>query len=474
MASIILSLEDLGTAMPLQEALEARGHEVTWDGQSAAGPGPTSPQPDIVVLDGECSTCARGAEAWRDHDPPPGVLIVGKSQEARQHALRARCSFLSTGASSQEMEEELAQVLRLRFAARMSGSYARGVLGLGAASHPGTDAMRIVAGARDLDVEIVRECLRWRANDYVTGHGLIATLRDHHALKGPEVEITGLLDGTRTVQRLVASARDGLMAGRLLWALLSCQAASCTPEPPDQSTTERKQIIHMRQHLRARLQRLRNATHYEVLEVGREAQPERVDYAARTLAVRFSPDKLSRFDLGDLSGAVVSNWQQILVARKVLMGPIDRANYDDTLAGRTGELTAPWAFEVSDAAAASECYQLGQAALVGGEAFKAVSKIAAACRHHPDHPVYEASLCWARFRAELARGGDRALVARKERAIAEEQLWGRRPWPQALVALALLCAADGDAASARFYLDEALAVNPNLPAAKQLLGKLGR
>src|SRR5690606_16898751 len=114
---------------------------------------------------------------------------------------------------------------------------------------------------------------------------------------------------------------------------------------------------------------------------------------------------------------------------------------------------SPWAFEVPDPSVAEEFFRRGQAALVAGETFRAVSDIAGACRHHPDHPNYEAYLCWARFRAEAERGGDREELVGKERGIAEQALVGRRPWPPALVALAMLCAADNDPESAKFHLD---------------------
>ena len=84
----------------------------------------------------------------------------------------------------------------------------------------------------------------------------------------------------------------------------------------------------------------------------------------------------------------------------------------------------------------------GAIALVAGEAFKAVSGIAGACRNHPDHPIYEAYLCWAQFRSGVDKGGDRDSLAKSARATAEDFLLGRRPWPNALVALALLCSAD--------------------------------
>ncbi|MCP4445355.1 MAG: J domain-containing protein [Myxococcales bacterium] len=472
MATIILSLADLGAAMPLQEALEQRGHCVTWDGASADGPTNARASADIVLLDAEAVGGVAAAVAWRDHDPPPGLLMIGTTAEAHTRAQTARCNFVPNNASSDQLEEQVQAALKMRFAGRMSDSYARAVLALEKGIDPSMDAVRIVWGSRTVDLSLVRECLRWHVHDYVTVNEIVAQLRKDRALDVPEIEVCNFLDGTRTVQSLV-SGEHGEMAGRLLWGLISAGAARCSKEPPDENTPERKFITTTRRHVRARAARLATATYYEVLEVTRNANPQRVDHAARTLAMRYAPDRLARFDLGDLDKAVATNWEQVLHARKTLMDPASRGRYDDALSNKRSELTCPWAFDVDDETVSEEFFRRGQAALVAGEAFKAVSGIAGACRSHPDHPTYETYLCWARFRAGVDKGEDRATLANKERCIAEQFLLGRRPWPNALVALALLCAADSDSDSARYHLNEALLVNPGLPIAKQLLGRLG-
>ncbi len=460
--------------MPLQELLESKGHAVTWSSESASGPAHKSANFDLVILDAEQASCVAACEAWRDHDPPPGVLFLGRSQEASQRSAQARATLIASNAAAATLEEEIAKVLSLRFAGRMSGPYARALLGLGAATDALTDAARIVKGARQLDLALVRECLRWRAYDYVSATELVPALRERRALTVPEVDVTRLLDGTHTVQQLVsAHSGDGILTGRLLWALFSAGAAQATRGPPDEATPARRVITATRKHLQARQLRLANATHYDVLEVGRDANAQRVDYAARTLAVRYAPDRLAAIDLGEVAPLVAGTWQQILIARQVLMSPADRANYDRSIDANRAKLKSPWAFEIGDPTVAEDFFRRGQQALVAGEAFKAVSGIAGACRNHPDHPTYEAYLCWARFRAEVDRGGERDALIGKERQTAEQALLGRRPWPLALVALALLCSADNDPDSARFHLGEALSVDPKLPIAKQLLGRLG-
>jgi hypothetical protein len=274
------------------------------------------------------------------------------------------------------------------------------------------------------------------------------------------------------VHRLVnGGPLDGQSAGKLLWALASVGAATLGREPQAGGPAERWQLRMTRRHLQARQLRLQAATHYDVLEVTPNASSGQIDYAARVLATRFAPERTRKLDLADLAPFAHSNWQQILLARKTLMDHVDRANYNDAIGARRAQLRSPWTFEAQEAKADAE-FRRGQASLVAGDVFKAVSAFASACRAHPEHPVYEASLCWARYRAEMTRGKQREEIVGKERQAAENALWGRRPFPQALVALALLCAADGDAESARWHLQEALAINPNLPAARQLWARL--
>ena len=74
---------------------------------------------------------------------------------------------------------------------------------------------------------------------------------------------------------------------------------------------------------------------------------------------------------------------------------------------------------------------------------------------------------------QVASGKDQVAAAVAERAVLDELLLGRRPWPRALVALALLCAAGGDPDAARWHLRVALAIDPNVPAAAQLAQRLG-
>jgi hypothetical protein len=305
---------------------------------------------------------------------------------------------------------------------------------------------------------------------------MIAALREVRALTIPEVEFVARLDGTLTVQTLVkAGPIDGWHAARLLWSLASVGAAAITSEPFDLATPQRRALAMIRRHLRAREARLERGTFYDVLEVTPAAESEDVEAAYEGVARRYSPGVLQAFDLGDLIGLVDPLWQQVEKARSVMHDMAARGRYNDWLRSRWRELRSSWTVETSAVEAATEAWQRGQRALGAGDLHRAVGDFAAAARNHPGHPDYEANLAWARYRSATARpDADRAAIARRERGNAEAAYFGCRPWPRAMLALALLCAADGDPDTARWHLTESLAIDPNQPAAQQLLARLAR
>lgn len=464
--------------MELQELLEAARHRVLWSPALADGPGAVAQGEtvDVVVLvEREGQPYGPRLEAWRELDPPPGVLAVVTSADGRSACDRDRIPFVVSSAPPGEMAAAVDRALRLRWAGRLAPSYARGALRVPASDDPVMDAANIVSAARQADLELVREALRWYALYYVTATPLVAALRERRALQIPEVEITDLCDGARTAQTVVRQSRaGGAAAGRLLWALACTGGVTLTPEPPDLATEQRRAVAMTRKHLRARRAHMELTTYYDVLEVTPRADHIELDTARHMLAVRFSPERLAQLDLGDLAEQVVPLWQVIEKAYQTLRDPAERLRYNEALGRRQGGRESAWAFGPNDRIKADEAYGRGQKALLDGEPFKAVSALATAARTHADHPDYEASLCWARYRAELARGKSREEIGSHERTTAEEHQLGRRPWPRGLLAVALLCAADGDPATAQWYLREALACDPNLPAAKQLLSRLGK
>ena len=166
-------------------------------------------------------------------------------------------------------------------------------------------------------------------------------------------------------------------------------------------------------------------------------------------------------------------WELVEKARSVLVDHAQRGRYHDWLRQRMKDLKTVWAIDPNAVKNAQQMFARGQKSLGEGDVHKAMSELATACRHFPGNPDMEANLAWARYRVQVASGRDRTSAANAERKTIEDLLLGCRPWPRALVALALLCAAAGDADSARWHLHIALQTDPKVPAAAQLAQRLG-
>jgi hypothetical protein len=473
--SILLALDDIGLAIQLEEVLEAGGHQVSVNAARAAGPGDDQGEPhDVVVLSGDrgASTLSLVVERWRAVDPPPGIVVIG-TEATRAAADEARATFVAAGAEHEQLLGAVEQAARLRFAGGLSQRLAMRAVSLGRTGDDGVDAVRLVKAAREADIDLVREALRWYAHHYVTATDGVALLREHRALDIPEVELTRRMNGTLTVQSLVKSGVvDGWRAARVIWVLASVGAVTLTPEPPDLSSPERIAVYEARRHLVARRERLAHATYFDVLEITPDASPEQIEHACRILATRYGPRRLAALDLAAITPLVEPLWNQLLQARATLLDWSERGKYNDYVGANLASLKTEWANPDIDAETAAGFFARGQSALVEGKVHQAVSHLAGACRWHPGHPDYEVSLAWARYRADVQADKPKDEVARRERAAAERALLGRRPWPRALTALGLLCVADNDPDAARWHLREALAIDPNLPAARRVLQRL--
>src|SRR5258706_12152571 len=245
-------------------------------------------------------------------------------------------------------------------------------------------------------------------------------------------------------------------------------AVEMTPEVRDVATSGRRALHDIRWHLRSRKERLDRSTFYDVLEITPLAQYEEIEAAYQLVGARYSPQVLARFDLAELAALVQPTWELIEKAKLALTDHALRGRYADWLSEHLPDLESVWAISEESITLAAESFERGQRSLSTGDAAKAMGDLAMACRHHPGHPDYEANLAWVRFRVQVAAGKDQHETARRERESVEAWLTGRRPWPRALVALALLCAAGGDADAARWHLHVALQIDPNVPAAAQL------
>ena len=328
--------------------------------------------------------------------------------------------------------------------------------------------------ARNVDIEIPRSALRWHVPHYVTATDKLEQLREDRVLTVPELETVAHADGTLTVQSLIRRGTlDPAQNARLVWALASLGALDLTPEVRDVATPQRRALAEIRANLRARAKRLERATHCDVLEITPLAEYVEIERAYQLVGARYAPQVLGRFDLAELAALVKPTWDLVEQARSTLVDDAERGRYADWVRANLAQLDTVWAIDLNAAKLAADAFARGQKALGEGDAHRAMSDLANACRQPPGHPEYEANLSWARFRIQVAAGKDQREAATAERATVEECLAGRKPWPRALVALALLCAGAGDGDAARWHLHTALAIDPKLPAALALAQRLG-
>ena len=472
---VLIAVADVGSGVQLEEALNAEGFEAKWDATQVDGPR-GDVRCEVVILDADQlgARLADVASTWRDHPTVPGVVAVGSSAAALEHAPAARVTLLSPAAKPQTLAQVLREAGKLRLASGMRWAVMRSALRLPPADNDVAAWPATVLHARNVDLEIARAALRWHAQHYATPTAVLDALRAERILSVPELETIAHADGTQTVQRLVkCGPLDPAQSARLLWAMASLGAIDLTEEVHDVATPGRRALDEIRRHLRARVARLEKSTYYDVLEITPLAEYEEIEAGYQLVGSRYSPQALARYDLAELVKQVQPTWELVEKARATLVDDAQRGRYTDWLRKNLPQLRTAWAIDVDDSKAAAEAFVRGQRALGDGDAHKAMGDFARACRHHPDHPDYEANLAWVRFRVQVASGKDPREAALVERKLVEGVVLGRRPWPRALVALALLCAAAGDADSARWHLAIALSIDPNVPAAAQLAQRLG-
>ncbi|HET9622493.1 MAG TPA: J domain-containing protein [Kofleriaceae bacterium] len=475
MTSVLLALADVGLGVQLEEQLVAAGLPTTWDAQQVDGPRGAQ-RADVVIVDADHlgARLSHVASSWRASPALPGVLAIGSSSAARAQAPLARLTLVAPTARIPTLIAAIRDAAALRLATGMRWPLLRAALGLPAADDAPAAWQPTLAAARTLAIDIPRAALRWHVQHYVTPTPRLATLRDERALTVPELETLQHVDGTRTVQALVKlGPLDPIASARLLWTLGSMDALAFSAEIHDTQTPARRALAELRAHLRARAARLERSTFYDVLELTPLAEPDDIEAAYQLVARRFAPAVIAGHDLAEVAALVQPIWDLVEKARAVLLDHAQRGRYHDWLRQKLPELRTTWALDAATVTAATAAYARGQRALGDGDVHKAMSDLAAACRAFPGHPEYEASLAWARYRVQVASGRDRLEAAHAERRTVEDLLLGRRPWPRALVALALLCAAASDIDSARWHLHTALTIDPHDPAARQLAHRLG-
>jgi hypothetical protein len=471
---VVIAIADLVSGMELEAALRQAGFAATWD--NALADGGTGGTPDVVVLDADelGERLVPAVEAWRDHLTVPGIVALGRSAQARAAAPRARVTLLAPDASPATLATAVRDAAKIRLATSMRWGILRAALKLPPTPNapeawPGT-----LLHARDADLELVRTVLRPHALHYITPTAIFDRLRDDRMLGPPELAQLRHADGTLTLRRLLrAGPLDQAAAARLVWALISLGALEPTPEVRDVATLPRRALAELRDHLRARTARLARGSHYEVLEITPAAEYPEIDHAYQLLGLRYAPAAIARFDLGDVEPLAEPAWTLIEQARSTLVDDASRGRYNDWLREHLRELDLGWAIDLKAAKVAADHYVRAQQALGAGDTPRAMSELAAACRNHPGHPEYEATLAWVRFRVQIDAGKEPRATAAAERAKVEPMLRGVRPWPRARVALALLCAASGDPDAARWHLRVALSIDPEVAGGAALAKRLG-
>lgn len=472
---VLIAVADVGAGVQLEEALNQAGFTARWDGAQADGPRGASQQ-EVVVLDADYlgARLAAVAGAWREHSSVPGVIAVGTSAAAREQAPIARITLLSSSASASTLTNAIREAAKLRLSTGMRWPVLRAALKLPPAENTVEMWRPTLLHARNADLELARTSLRWHVAHYVTPTQMLEQIREERILSVPELETLAHADGTKSVQTLVkAGPLDPQATARLLWALTSMGALVMSAEVNDVTTAPRRALAEIRDHLRARTERMARATYFDVLEISPLAEYEEIEAAYRLVGARYSPKALSRFDLAELAQHVKPTWELVEKARMTLVDHAARGRYMDWIRANLAKLETIWSIPEGQINDAAEAFTRGQHVLAQGDAHRAMGDFARACRNHPGHPDYEANLAWARFRVAVASGKDQREAALAERRAVEDYLLGRRPWPRALVALALLCAASGDPDAARWHLHIALQIDPNVPAAAALAQRLG-
>ena len=475
MTAVLIALADVGPGVQLEEQLNHAGVKARWDVLQSDGPrGGSSAAVVLVDADHLGTRLAAIAALWRDQPNVPGVVAIGSSAIAREQAPIARTTLVAPTAKITTLVAAIQEAAKLRLASGMRWPVLRAATNLPPVGDSPAAWPATLAAARKVDLEIPRTALRWHVAHYATPTARLAELREERVLTVPELEATARLDGTHTVQRLVSDGpMDPQQSARFLWMLGSIGALEFTAEVRDLATGPRRMLHDMRTHLRARSQRLERSTFYDVLEITPLAEYPEIEEACRLVGLRFSPEVLAAYDLSDLQPQIAPMWELVEKARSVLVDHAARGRYHDWLRAKLPELRTVWAIDPPAVAAAAASFQRGQVALGAGDVHKAMSELAIACRKFPGQPEYEANFAWARYRVQVASGRDRVEAAIAERQAIEDLLLGCRPWPRALVALALLCAAAGDADAARWHLHIALQTDPTVPAAAQLAQRLG-
>ncbi len=338
MVHVLIAVADVGSGVQLEEALNQAGFEARWDGAQADGPRRGAPC-EVVILDADHlgGRLAEVANTWRDHPAVPGVIAVGTSAAAREHAPAARVTLLSPAASTATLVAAIRDAAKLRLASGMSWAVMRAARSPCRRSRTRSTRGRRRCSTRATSTSRSRgpRCAgtsrttrrRPRCSISCARSGFRARARDDRRI----------FDGTRTVQSLVkAGPLDPTQTARLLWALTSLGAITLTAEVRDVATPSRRSLDEIRRRpARARAARLERSTYFDVLEITPLAEYAEIEAGYQLVGSRYSPQALQRYDLGEQVALVTPTWELVEKARNVLVDDVRRAAATWTISAST-------------------------------------------------------------------------------------------------------------------------------------------
>jgi CheY-like chemotaxis protein len=478
-AAVLFVSDDASMMVQVLDGLEAAGLRISWVGPGDAVPGKPKIPPEVVVLDGDTHgiNLVELIKQWRAVDPAPAMVALGSSATAERAAAKEQVPFTRKPFDPRVLGPAIGRAAATRFIGALTRGAALHAVGATPTGDTLRDTLQVVAGARLVSIDLVRDGLRPFADAYVTiSSTQLEQLREKRALTIPEVTLALGLDGARTLRTVLQSGGlEPTAALRLMWALASTGVAALSREPPEDKEHARARVTAaLRRRLRARGTIVQKArTHYDILEL--PPDPDRspdVDAALRHMWSWYAPERLAGYDLGDLQGSVEPYWQQVRKAHQTLADAATCRRYFFWLAEQGIDLTARAQEARMKRPEAEAAFQRGLAAITEGEAFRAVSQLAMAARLDPDEPDYEAFAAWGRYMAELARGNDTSKAVVRELRTMELALLGRRPRPRALHAMGLMAQVAGDTDAARQHLADAIACDPGHQGAQRALARI--
>ncbi|MBI4511561.1 MAG: DnaJ domain-containing protein [Deltaproteobacteria bacterium] len=242
--------------------------------------------------------------------------------------------------------------------------------------------------------------------------------------------------------------------------------ATPTPTPPASVSKEPAEEVLAR-HLK-----VSGRSHYEILDVPKDASAVDIEQAFRRLSEKYSPDRLADTPLGEAHERATELWAQIVLAHETLRDPPKRERYD-----RSQRITVGHSPQEKrrrrEEFLAEAAFQRGLAELAADRVLHAVLELANARALAPHEPEYACYEIWARCLQAIETGADMRATAQEARARMEAALVDKRPRPRALYAIALSCQVLEDHEAAREHLRAALSFDPDFAEARNLLKSLG-